>query len=68
MKVTNVQRYMQLRTELKQTRSRETEILDKMDLLWQAMTLDERNEVRDINPSWPPSAMTTKNEDDDGNG
>lgn len=66
MKLTNVQRYMQLRSELKKARTTEDEILDKMDLLWQAMTLEEREEIRKINPSWPPPALDRKQEDDDG--
>jgi len=67
VKLTNVQRYMELRSELKKARTAESEILDKMDLLWQAMTLEERAEIRKLNPSWPPPAVGKKNEDDNGN-
>lgn len=66
MKATNVARYLQLVSELKMTRDRENEILDRMDLLWQVMTLEERESIHAINPTWPPPVR--KQEDDNGNG
>lgn len=62
----NVQRYLQLRIELKEAREQESDLLDKMDLLWEAMTLEEREEIRNLNPSWPPPALREKQEDDNG--
>lgn len=64
----NVTRYLELRSELKKARQQESLLLDKMDLLWQAMTMEEREEIRSINPSWPPPALEKKHEDDNGNG
>ena len=56
-------RYLSLLEELKKNRRKETEILDKMDLLWQAMTLEERDELRGMNLSWPPPAPGTQAKD-----
>ena len=64
----NVQRYMELRSELKKARTQEANLLDEMDNLWQNMTLEEREQVRKLNPSWPPPALGKKHEDDNGNG
>lgn len=55
--------------DLKKTRHQESELLDKMDLLWQAMTLEEREEVSKVNVSWPPPALASQeNEGNNGNG
>lgn len=50
----NVERYLRLLDELKEQREKETEILDKMDLIWQAMSLEERASIRVADPTWPP--------------
>jgi len=50
----NTTRYLRLLAELKEHREKETEILDKMDLIWQAMSMDERASVRQADPTWPP--------------
>ena len=50
----NTARYLRLLEELRDHREKETEILDKMDLIWQAMSLDEREAIRIADPSWPP--------------
>lgn len=60
---TNVQRYLLLRDDLKENREIEEELLDKMDLLWQAMSLDEREEVRVLHLSWPTPAILKQDED-----
>jgi len=63
----NKKRYLRLLEELKKNRREEAEILDKMGLLWQAMTLEEREEVGNLHLSWPPPAPGTKsteNEED----
>jgi hypothetical protein len=65
---TKPQRYLQLQAELKNTRQREEEILDKMDLLWQAMTLDERREVEVYHLSWPPPVLVANDESEGNNG
>lgn len=49
-------KYLQMFEELKSNRAREAEILDRMGLLWQAMTLEERDEVDALHLSWPPPA------------
>lgn len=66
----NVQKYLQLRAKLKKARQQESELLEKMDLIWQAMSMEERQEVQSLNPSWPPPVLEPleKNEDDNGNG
>jgi hypothetical protein len=64
---TNIQKYLQFREALKKTRQQESELLDKMDLLWQAMTLEEREEIRRLRMSWPPPALMKEDEDTDGN-
>lgn len=67
MSATIVQRYLRLHSDLKQAREQESALLDGMDLLWQVMTLEERDEIRSMNLSWPPPALTTQeNEDDHG--
>lgn len=66
--MTIINRYMQLMKELTEHRAAEEEILDKMDLLWQAMTLEEREEVHKLNPIWPPPAVSNKQENNNGNG
>lgn len=50
----NIARYLRLLEELRDHRNREMEIMDKMDLVWQAMSLEERAEIRDKDPEWPP--------------
>lgn len=65
---TNVQKYLQGLEALKATRQEEEKLLEKLDFLWQIMTLEEREEVRVRKMSWPPPALLAKeDEDTDGN-
>lgn len=50
----NVKKYMRLLEDLKNKREDESNILDKMGLLWQAMSLEERALIRVEDPTWPP--------------
>jgi len=50
----NTKKYLSLLEDLKLRREQEQEILDKMDLIWQALTHEERMEVRELDPTWPP--------------
>jgi hypothetical protein len=68
VKATNVQRYLQMVEDLRKVRRQESGLLEKMDLLWQAMGLEEREEIHKLNLSWPPPALITQqDEDDNGN-
>lgn len=54
MDPSNTKKYLSLLEDLKMRRDQEKEILDKMDLVWQAMSNDERLEVKELDPTWPP--------------
>lgn len=47
-------RYAQLLEKLKSNRAAEDKILTEMDLLWQAMSLEDRSYIDETHVEWPP--------------
>ena len=54
--VTREIRYRELLVELKENRLEEKRILTEMDLLWQLMSIEERNSIEESHTTWPPPA------------
>ncbi len=61
---TNVQRYLRMMEELREVRHQEQGLLEKMDLLWQAMDLEEKEEIRALNLNWPSPVLTPQEYED----